>query len=127
MDKWFGLQATKPGRGAARRVRGLLNHPAFSLANPNKVRSLVGAFATMNPTGFHAASGEGYRLVADLVLRLDVLNPQVAARIACGFTSWKRYDKARRALMQTQLQRIAASVPLSPDVAEIVGNALGKD
>jgi aminopeptidase N len=126
MDKWFGLQATKPGRGAARRVRGLLNHPAFSLANPNKVRSLVGAFAIMNPTGFHAASGEGYRLVADLVLRLDALNPQVAARTACAFTSWKRYNKARRALMQAQLQRIAASIPLSPDVAEIVDNALGR-
>ena len=124
MDKWFALQATKPGADSAARVRTLLNHPAFSLTNPNKVRSLIGAFSMMNPTGFHAASGAGYRLIADLAIRLDAINPQVAARVAAAFNGWRRYDGDRQTLMRTEPQRTAATKPLSPDVTEIVGNAL---
>lgn len=124
MDKWFALQATMPGQGTVERVRELLRHPAFNLSNPNKVRSLIGAFAAVNPTGFHAASGAGYRFVADQVIALDALNPQAAARLATAYNGWRRYDPERRTLMVNELRRIAAVSPLSPDVAEIVGNAL---
>jgi aminopeptidase N len=124
MDKWFAIQAAVPGEATVERVRQLMEHPAFSLTNPNKVRSLLGAFSMMNPTGFHAASGAGYRLHADQVLRLNALNPQVAARMASAFNAWTRYDQRRRGLMETELQRIAGAAGLSPDVAEIVHNAL---
>ena len=77
----------------------------------------------MNPTGFHHADGSGYRLHADQVIALDALNPQMAARMAGAFNSWTRYDESRKALMRKQLEKIA-SVPLSPDVFEIINNAL---
>ena len=93
MDKWFAMQACVPGATTVERVRQLMEHPAFSLTNPNKVRSLLGAFAMMNPTGFHASSGAGYRLHADQVIALNALNPQVAARMASAFNSWTRYDE----------------------------------
>jgi aminopeptidase N len=124
MDKWFAMQAAVPGEATVERVRQLMAHPAFSLTNPNKVRSLLGAFSMMNPTGFHASSGAGYRLHADQVLRLNALNPQVAARMASAFNAWTRYDEGRRGLMETELRRIAAAADLSADVAEIVHNAL---
>jgi aminopeptidase N len=124
MDKWFSIQATVPGDGTVERVRRLMQHPAFSLTNPNKVRALLGAFSMMNPTGFHAASGAGYRLHADQVIALNGLNPQVAARMASAFNAWTRYDEGRQALMRAELERIGATVGLSPDVAEIVHNAL---
>ena len=124
MDKWFAIQAAVPGEATVERVRKLMEHPAFSLTNPNKVRSLLGAFSMMNPTGFHVASGAGYRLHADQVLRLNALNPQVAARMVSAFNTWTRYDEGRRALMEAELQRISDAAGLSPDVAEIVHNAL---
>ena len=127
MDKWFTIQACVPGAGTAERVRKLVEHPAFSLANPNKVRSLVGAFAMLNPTGFHAARGAGYRFHADQVIALNALNPQVAARMAVAFNAWTRYDLGRRKLMRAELARIAATDGLSPDVSEIVHNALDMD
>jgi aminopeptidase N len=127
MDKWFSIQASAPGERAVEKVRHLLRHPAFSLQNPNKVRSLIGVFSMMNPTGFHAADGAGYRLHADQVMALDSLNPQVAARMAGAFNSWTRYDQSRRGLMKIQLQRIAQADGLSPDVSEIVNNALGME
>jgi aminopeptidase N len=124
IDKWFSIQATVPGEGTVDCVRRLMQHPAFSLTNPNKVRALLGAFAMMNPTGFHAASGAGYRLHADQVIALNGLNPQVAARMASAFNAWTRYDEGRQALMRADLERIGATAGLSPDVAEIVHNAL---
>ena len=124
MDKWFVIQACVPGEATVERVRQLMAHPAFSLTNPNKVRSLLGAFSTMNPTGFHAASGKGYRLHADQVIKLNALNPQVAARMAAAFNAWTRYDEQRRGLMQAELKRIAGTAGLSPDVAEIVQSSL---
>lgn len=127
MDKWFALQATKPGRDAALRVDRLLHHPAFSLSNPNRVRSLVGAFAVSNPTGFHASSGAGYHWLADRVIELNRINPQGASRLATAFNQLRRYDAGRRALMTRELQRIAAVADLSSDVAEIINNALGQD
>ncbi|MDZ4728917.1 MAG: aminopeptidase N [Xanthomonadales bacterium] len=125
MDKWFSLQSTQPGSEAVQRVERLRNHPAFGLGNPNRVRSVVGAFAMSNPTGFHAASGAGYRWLADRVIELNRLNPQIASRMAGAFNQLKRYDARRQALMTVELQRIAAIPELSGDVAEIVLKALG--
>ncbi len=124
MDKWFTIQACVPGDGTVERVRRLTGHPAFSITNPNKVRSLLGAFSTMNPTAFHARSGAGYRLHAEQVIALNALNPQVAARMAASFNAWTRYDADRQSLMRAELSRIASARGLSPDVSEIVHNAL---
>jgi aminopeptidase N len=124
MDKWFAMQAMKPGGETLAVVRQLMQHPAFSIQNPNKVRSLIGVFAMLNPTAFHADDGSGYRFHADRVLELDELNPQIAARMASAFNRWKRYDDGRQELMKAELQRIASADGLSRDVAEIVNNAL---
>jgi aminopeptidase N len=124
MDKWFSIQASIPGKRATERVRNLLDHPGFSIANPNKVRSVIGVFSMMNPTGFHIADGSGYRLIADQVIALDALNPQVAARMVCAFNPWTRYDDRRQSLMKSELERISATEGLSSDVSEIIHNAL---
>ena len=124
MDKWFALQATIPGPDTLGRVKKLMDHPAFSLSNPNKARSLIGAFAAGNPTAFHAADGSGYRFVADRILDLDSLNPQVAAKLAGVFNRWTRYDDQRRSLMHRELERLAASEGLSANTTEIVRRAL---
>lgn len=126
-DKWFALQATKPGPDATLRVDRLLQNPAFSRSNPNRVRSVVGAFAMSNPTGFHANSGAGYRWLADRIIELNGINPQVASRMATAFNQLHRYDSHRQELMIKQLKRINAIADLSGDVAEIVNNALGQN
>jgi aminopeptidase N len=126
MDKWFSLQATQPGSDAVQRVERLRDHPAFSLGNPNRVRSVVGAFAMSNPTGFHVRSGAGYSWLADRVIELNRINPQVASRMAGAFNQLKRYDANRQTLMTRELNRIAAIPELSGDVAEIVLSALGQ-
>jgi aminopeptidase N len=127
MDKWFSIQASIPGDRTVDRVRALLDHPGFTIANPNKVRALLGVFSTMNPTGFHRVDGSGYRLLASQVITLDARNPQVASRLAAAFNPWTRYDEKRRELMKTELERIAATAELSSDVFEIISNALGMD
>jgi aminopeptidase N len=127
MDKWFAIQASVPGAATVERVCSLLSHEKFSLKNPNKVRSLLGVFAHSNPTAFHAGDGSGYRLFADQVMALDALNPQTAARQAGAFNPWTRHDSSRKALMKAELLRIAALDGLSPDVSEIVGNAIRMD
>ncbi len=124
MDKWFIMQAGKPGRDTVDKVLSLMQHPAFSIRNPNKVRALIGVFSMLNPTGFHAADGSGYEFTVDRIIELDALNPQVAARIACCFNRWKRYDNGRQEQMKTHLRRIAAVKGLSGDVSEIVKHAL---
>jgi len=124
MDKWFAIQAMQPGDRTLDKVKDLMKHPAFSIQNPNKVRSLLGVFSMLNPTGFHRADGAGYGFHADRVIELDRLNPQIAARMASAFNRWKRYDEGRKALMKQQLQRISTTGGLSRDVAEIVNNAL---
>jgi aminopeptidase N len=124
MDKWFALQA---GSGLPRTldtVKRLLRHSLFSIRNPNRVRALIGAFAQRNPVNFHQASGDGYRFVADQVLKLDPLNPQVAARLVKSFTHWRKHDANRQALMRTELERVAASTSVSNDVFEIVSKSL---
>jgi aminopeptidase N len=125
LDKWFMLQALSSRSDTLTRVRELYVHPDFSLANPNRVRSLVGAFASANPVRFHAADGAGYRFLADATLTLDGKNPQLASRMASLFSQWRRYDPERRERMRAELERIAAAPRLSKDVFETVGRALG--
>jgi aminopeptidase N len=124
VDKWFSLQAMAQRPDAVAVVRALLDHAAFTLANPNRVRSLLGAFALGNPTGFHQRDGAGYALIADQVLALDGRNPQVASRLAQSFGRWRRYDPARQGLMRGQLERILARPELSRDLYEIASKSL---
>jgi aminopeptidase N len=124
VNKWLAVQATSPGEDTLERVVSLTGHPAFDIRNPNKVRALIGAFAQGNPLHFHRADGKGYELVADFVLELDRLNPQVAARLASSFSFWRRYEPRRRGLMQRTLQNISKTRGLSRDVSEIVSKAL---
>jgi aminopeptidase N len=124
MDKWFAIQAARPSGDTVDGLGRLMEHPAYSVTNPNKVRAVVGVFAAANPTGFHVADGRGYHFVAEQVMLLDRINPQVAARLVSAFNAWRRYDPARQALMREQLERIRGKSDLSPDVSEIVGSAL---
>lgn len=124
MDKWFILQATSPAFGTLDQVKKLMNHEAFSLENPNKVRSLIGAFSSSNLLHFHQESGKGYAFLAEQVIALNKINPQVASRMVSIFNTWKKFDKSRRELMVKQLQKIKDTADLSPDVFEIVEKAL---
>ena len=124
IDKWFALQAQTQRPDAIDQVTRLLDHEAFTLKNPNRVRSLIGTFAGGNPTGFHRADGAGYALVADQLLALDRLNPQVAARMMTPFGRWRRYDAGRQDLMKAQLERILATPNLSRDSFEIASKSL---
>ncbi|TWA74219.1 aminopeptidase N [Azospirillum brasilense] len=124
VDKWFGVQATSHRPDALERVTDLLAHPAFEIRNPNKVYALIGGFAGGNPVRFHDTSGAGYRFLADQVLRLDPMNPQVAARMVGPFSRLRRYDATRRALMKAELERIVATPGLSPDVFEVASKSL---
>src|SRR5579884_1107171 len=110
------LQATIPEPATLARVRALTAHPAFSMANPNRVRALIGAFAQGNHTQFNRADGAGYDFVADIVLELDPKNPQVAARLMGAFRSWRALEPKRRARAEATLRRIAATPSLSRDV-----------
>ncbi|MBE9526980.1 MAG: aminopeptidase N [Proteobacteria bacterium] len=123
MDKWFIVQATAQHDNALEKVKQLMNHPCFDLKNPNKVRSLIGAFASMNLKAYHNSNGLAYQFVMDQILALDKFNPQIAARLVKGFSRWKRYNETRQQLMQTQLQR-AVNETLSKDVFEIVSKSL---
>ncbi len=125
LDKWMGLQAMSPRAETIERVRELMGHPAFSLKNPNRVRALIGAFAMGNPLRFHDVSGEGYRLVREIVAALDSVNPQTAARMAAAFETWRRYDANRQKLMWGELEMIAAQPGLSANLYEMVTKMLG--
>jgi aminopeptidase N len=124
MDQWFSVQAGSGLPGALERVKALMQHPAFNLKNPNKVRALIGAFAGQNLINFHAADGSGYRFLADLVIQLNAFNPQIASRQLAPLTRWRKYDSARQALMKGELERIRASGELSSDVYEVVSKSL---
>jgi len=126
LDKWFQVQALAKGPQTLDRVLALSQHPDFSLKNPNRVRALIGSFCTWNQVRFHGADGRGYQFLADSVLALDAMNPQVASRMISVLNSWKRFDPARQALMVAQLERIDAQPKLSNDVREIVERALRK-
>jgi len=127
MDKWFALQAHVARPETVGRVRELMEHPAFSMRNPNKVRSLIGTLGMANPVAFHRADGEGYRLIGEAVRMLDGINPQVAARLVSVFNRFVDYDPDRAALMKQELETIRGQSGLSPDVGEIVGAALRRE
>jgi aminopeptidase N len=124
VDKWFSLQATIPQPNTLENVRSLTAHPAFSLTNPNRVRALIGAFAQGNVTQFNRADGLGYDFVADTVLALDPKNPQISARLATAFRTWRTLESGRRARAESALKRIKAAPGLSRDLADIVERAL---
>ncbi|BCL74871.1 aminopeptidase N [Jeongeupia sp. HS-3] len=124
MDKWFALQASCSRPGALSTVQALMNHHAFSLKNPNKVRALIGAFCQQNLAHFHALDGYGYAFAADRIIELDKLNPQIAARLASCFNRWTRLEPQRRALMRAELERISREPGLSGDTFEIASKAL---
>ena len=123
VDKWLAVQATSRLPGTLARVNELLSHPAFDIKVPNKVYALVRAFAS-NHVRFHAADGAGYAFLADQVIALNALNPQVAARMARGFDRWKKFDERRKTRSKAALERIRDSKGLTRDVAEIVTKAL---
>ena len=125
VDKWFAVQARDPSEGALGRVLGLTAHPAFDPRTPNRLRSLVSAFAYFNPVRFHDPSGSGYRFLADQILMVDGFNPNIAARLVDPLGQWARYIPELGVLMREQLQRIAASPQLSANVRELVVRALG--
>jgi len=126
MDKWFSVQAGSKRPGTLREVEALMRHPAFSLRNPNKVRSLIGVFCSANLPAFHAADGSGYRFLTDQVLALDGLNPQVAARMLRLMTRWRRYDPDRQRLMRAHFERVLARPGISRDLFEIASKSLGQ-
>ena len=125
VDKWFRLQAVSPLPSTLQRVLALRGHPDYVPTNPNRVRSLIGAFTQANQVRFHDATGAGYALLADEVIALDARNPQLAARLVSGFNQWRRFGPARQERMKQELERIAALPKLSKDVGEIVGKVLG--
>ena len=124
MDKWFAMQASSNLTDTLENVKGLMSHKLFSIKNPNKVRSLIGAFSMGSPVNFHKADGSGYQFHADRVLELDKLNPQVASRMVRALMNWRHYEAGRSTLMREQLERIKGQEGLSGDVFEIVSKAL---
>jgi aminopeptidase N len=124
MDKWFQIQASVPGPHTVDAVRALTSHSAFSMANPNRVRSLIGTFSSANQTGFHRADGEGYRFFSETVLQVEKRNPQVAARLATALRSWRSLEPARQAKAREALLAIANAENLSADLRDIVERTL---
>jgi aminopeptidase N len=124
LDQWFTLHASSLRADVLDTVRSLIAHPRFNARNPNRVRSLVGAFALGNFAAFHAPDGSGYAFAADQVRTLDATNPQLASTIAGAFNLWKRFAEPRRSTMQRCLARIARTPKLSPDVGEVVTRTL---
>ncbi|MFL5097736.1 MAG: aminopeptidase N [Xanthobacteraceae bacterium] len=126
IDKWFSLQAMIPEPATLPRVKALTAHPAFSFANPNRLRALIGAFAQANQSQFNRIDGAGYDFVANTVLALDQKNPQVAARLLAAFKSWRALEATRRARAEAALRRVATREGLSRDVNDIVTRSLGE-
>jgi aminopeptidase N len=124
IDKWFAVQARSPAEGAIGRVVGLTAHPAFDPKNPNRLRSLVGGFASANQARFHDPSGAGYRFLADQILAVDSFNPMTAARLIEPLGGWRRYRPELGALMRAELQRIVDTPGLSKNVFELASRSL---
>jgi len=123
VDKWLAVQASSRLPGTLEEVRRLTRHPAFELKNPNKVYSLIRNFAA-NHVRFHAEDGGGYDFLAEQILALDSLNPQVAARMARAYDRWRKFDDGRQGHARAALTRIRDAAGLSPDVFEVVSKAL---
>ncbi|MDH5233126.1 MAG: aminopeptidase N, partial [Gammaproteobacteria bacterium] len=124
VDKWFSIQARSDRENAIDDIIQLVDHPAFELKNPNKVRAVIGSLAFGNPSQFHHESGKAYEFVAHYVKELSQLNPQMSARLANAFLQWRRFDESRQGQMQQQLESIIAQDNLPKDVYEVVSKAL---
>ncbi|MEZ4599170.1 MAG: aminopeptidase N [Syntrophotaleaceae bacterium] len=124
LDKWFAVQARSRLPETLEVVVRLTTHPAFNFNNPNRVRSLLGVFSRGNPLRFHAADGSGYAFLSEQILRIDRQNPQLAARLAEAFGSWRRFEPVRRKQMHMHLTGMAKEKHLSRDLAEVVTRAL---
>lgn len=127
VETWFGLQSGSAKFGTLERVQKLMAHPAFEVKNPNKVRAVIAGFAMRNFTQFHREDGSGYHFLADQVIALDKLNPQVAARLVTPLTRWKKYRTEESQQIRAALQRISDSGDLSRDLYEVVSKSLGQD
>ncbi len=123
INQWFQLQASIPEGDGLARVKRLMTHPDFDMNNPNKVRSLIGVFASNNAINFHRADGAGYRFLADAVAQLNGINPQIASRLLGPLTKWRNY-RGRTELMRGELERLASMKNLSTDVFEVVTKSL---
>ncbi|MGZ9097856.1 MAG: aminopeptidase N [Micavibrio sp.] len=124
VDKWFSIQAMAVRPDTLDDVLALREHPAFTILNPNRVRSLYAAFSMSNPVCFHARDGRGYDFLVDAVTTLNVKNPQIASRLLTPLREWRRYTPDRQEKMKAALEKIAALPNLSPDVFEIVSKTL---
>lgn len=124
MDKWFILQATRPGEQVLTRVRTLLKHRSFTIKNPNRVRSLIGAFCSANPSAFHAADGSGYQFLVEILTDLNQRNPQIASRLIEPLIRLKRYDTDRQQKMRAALEQLLNLDNLSKDLYEKITKAL---
>ena len=127
LDKWFSLQATQPEHAALERVQALTVDPAFTLANPNRVHSLLGAFARSNPVAFHRPDGAGHRWFADKLVEIDRRNPQLSARLTKAFEDWPRLEPQRRASAESVLRGLLARTGRSPDLTEVLTRMLDAD
>lgn len=124
LDKWFSAQVVVDNPNTLNRVQQLMQHHEYSIKNPNKVRAVVGAFSMSNIAQFNQTTGKGYELLTDVVLTLNQLNPQIAARLLSPLIDWKIFAEPYRSLMQQQLSRIQSEPNLSPDVFEVVEKSL---
>jgi aminopeptidase N len=124
IDKWFALQASSSAIDTFYTIQGLMEHPAFELTNPNRARSLIGVFSQMNQLHFHAKNGQGYQFLAQQVIALNGINPQVASRMVSGLTQWRRFDKSRQQLMKSALEKIIKTANISRDVYEVANKSL---
>ncbi len=124
MDKWFAFHARSKIPAALENVKNLMQHPAFTMKNPNKVRALIGVFAAQNAYAFHCPQGNGYEFVAKQVLELNKMNPQIASRLVRTLMDWKKFSDPYKTLMHDQLEQIAKHKSLSKDVYEIVSKSL---
>jgi len=124
LDKWFALHANTDRADILARISMLMGHNQFTINNPNRVRALVGTFSFFNVSGFHNIDGTGYKFVADYLIKLNEVNPQVAARLITPLIQWQKVDKTRQQLMQHQLMRIGNTEGLSNDLFEKISKSL---
>ncbi|QFT55822.1 aminopeptidase N [Microbulbifer sp. THAF38] len=124
VELWLGLQSSSARNGTLNKIKDLMSHPAFEVRNPNKVRAVIGGFANRNFKQFHKEDGSGFRFVAEQVILLDKLNPQIAARLVVPITRWKKYSKNLSEKMKAALQYVLDAGELSPDVFEVVSKSL---
>ena len=123
MDSWLSLQAASPVHGTLESVKALMQHGAYDATSPNKLRSVVGGFAS-NMNQFHVEGGAGYEFLADILIEMDRKNPQIASRLATPLTRWRKFEPVSSALMKKALERVKSTPDLSSDVYEVVTKSL---